>query len=279
MEGKNRIIRIISRITPFLFIMPLLTFVVFMLYGSLAYVVVSFIRTIIASFVEIVSSRYFITAYITTLKIGLAVVLLSALLSYPLAIYGKYVNQKLGSVLSLIVFIPLMVNPLIRAFGWMIILGREGLINSLLMSLNLISRPLNILYTEQAVILGLLELFFPFMYLSIYSGLENVPQECLYAARSLGAGVFRVFVDVIFPLSITGFVTGASIIMVGCAAAFVTPSILGGLKVKTLSVLLREYVDIYLDWSSATVIAIVILATAVSVIGLVNLIKRLFMKW
>ncbi|MEM4489039.1 MAG: ABC transporter permease subunit [Desulfurococcaceae archaeon] len=90
----------------------------------------------------------------------------------------------------------------------MIILGREGLLNTLLLSLNIVSIPLRILYTDVAVELGLTELFLPFMYLSISSALENIPEEYVMAAPSLGAGSFRAFVDIVFPLSITGFITG-----------------------------------------------------------------------
>ncbi len=279
MEKEVRIKASITQLIPFFLLLPLLTLVFVLLFGSVIYVLASSSHSIAVSMLEVLPSSYFISAYITTLKVGLMVVLLSAILSYPLAVYGRFVNFKVERLLSVVVFIPLMINPLIRAFGWMIILGREGVLNSILMYFHIITHPLSILYTENAVVLGLLELFFPFMYLSLYSSLENIPEEYILAAQSLGAGTLRVFLDIILPLSITGLATGASIIMAGCAAAFVTPSILGGLKVKTLSVLLREYVDIFLDWNVATVIALVILATTLLIIGVINLVKKLVMRW
>jgi putative spermidine/putrescine transport system permease protein len=272
MERNNWIV-----ITLFLF--PAFFFIFFLLLGSLLFTVFSNFNNLKDKFVDVVSSSYFIASYFTTLKIGLVVVIASAVLSYPLAFYSHFYNPKLSRVIDAVVFIPLMVNPLIRSLGWMIILGREGLINWLLIKLSVINAPLRILYTDIAVEIGLLELFFPFMYTAIASSMENIPYELVMSAKSLGAGPLRVFKDIVFPSSITGFMTGASIVMAGCAAAFVTPSILGGLKVRTLSILLREYVDITLDWDAATIIAIVILLTVFAFITGVNLLKKLLMRW
>jgi putative spermidine/putrescine transport system permease protein len=161
----------------------------------------------------------------------------------------------------------------------MIILGKEGFINWLFIKLNIINSPLTILYTEVAVEIGLLELFFPFMYTAIASSMENIPYELIMSARSLGANSLRIFKDVIFPLSINGFMTGASLVMAGCAAAFVTPSILGGMKVRTLSIVLRDYVDVTLDWDAATIIAISILITVFGFIAGINLLRKALLRW
>jgi putative spermidine/putrescine transport system permease protein len=271
MERNNWMIAILS--------FPILFFIFFLLFGSILFVIFSNLSSIKDKFIPVFSSGYFIFSYLTTLKIGLVVVIVSAALSYPLAFYSHFYNQKLSRMMDIIVFIPLMVNPLIRSLGWMIILGKEGLINWLLMKLGIINSPLRILYTDIAVEIGLLELFFPFMYTAIASSMENIPYETVMSASSLGAGSLRVFKDVVFPLSITGFMTGASIVMVGCAAAFVTPSILGGMKVKTLSIILREYVDVTLDWDAATIIAIAILLTAFGFIAGISLLKRLLLRW
>ncbi|MEM3964375.1 MAG: ABC transporter permease [Thermofilaceae archaeon] len=276
MERAHGITR--SQIHVFLLI-PSLAFLTLVLIGSVTVTLAISFNEVISKFVQIVTSRYFVSAYLTTIKIGFVVIAFTALLSYPLAIYGRFKSPKLKSFFDAIVFTPLMVNPLIRAFGWMIILGKEGLLNTLLLSLNIVSTPLRILYTDVAVELGLTELFLPFMYLSISSALENIPEEYVMAARSLGASSFRAFVDIVFPLSITGFITGSAIVMTGCAAAFVTPSILGGLRVKTLSILLREYVDVVPDWVAATIIALMILATVLAIILGLNLVKRVIAKW
>lgn len=260
-------------------LIPSLAFLTLVLIGSVTITLAISFNEVISKFIQIVTSRYFVSAYLTTIKIGFVVIAFTALLSYPLAIYGRFKSAKLKSFFDAIVFTPLMVNPLIRAFGWMIILGKEGLLNTLLLSLNIVSTPLRILYTDVAVELGLTELFLPFMYLSISSALENIPEEYVMAARSLGASSFRAFVDIVFPLSITGFITGSAIVMTGCAAAFVTPSILGGLRVKTLSILLREYVDVVPDWAAATIIALMILATVLAIILGLNLVKRVIAKW
>ncbi|MDT7889411.1 MAG: ABC transporter permease [Desulfurococcales archaeon] len=260
-------------------LLPTLSFIFFLLLGSILFTIISSFTSLKNKFIQVVSSEYFITSYLTTLKIGLVVVIASAALSYPLAIYSHFYNRKLSRVMDIMVFIPLMINPIIRSLGWMIILGKEGFINWLFIKLNIINSPLTILYTEVAVEIGLLELFFPFMYTAIASSMENIPYELIMSARSLGANSLRIFKDVIFPLSINGFMTGASLVMAGCAAAFVTPSILGGMKVRTLSIVLRDYVDVTLDWDAATIIAISILITVFGFIAGINLLRKALLRW
>lgn len=257
-----------------LFLTPTLFLLIFVLLGSILFTIFSDISDINEKLAPTITSKYFISAYVTTLKIGFSVVVFSALLSYPLALYSHFINKKLSRIMDVIVFVPLMVNPLIRSFGWMIILGKEGLFNWILIKIGIINTPLQILYTDKAVQIGLLELFFPFMYTAIASSLENISHEIILSAKSLGASSLRVFKDIIFPLSITGFLTGASIVMAGCCAAFVTPSILGGLKVRTLSMLLREYVDVTVDWGAATIVALAIMITVLLFVLGINLLKR-----
>lgn len=263
----------------FLLLAPSLAFIVLVLLASISFVISSFSRELYEEAGRVLASRYFLKAYATTLRIGLYVTLASMALAYPLAVVGRFYYPSLKRLFDVVVFLPLMVNPLIRSFGWMIVLGRNGLLSSVLHFAGLIPEPRSFLYTELAVTLGLLELFFPFMYLSISSALENVSEDYVMAARSLGAGYLRVFADVVFPLSLTGLVTGTTIVLSGCAAAFVTPSLLGGLKVKTLSVLLREYVDLFTDWTVATVIALVILLTVLSIVGALALVRRVVARW
>lgn len=277
MEKSHGLTR--SKLSVFLLLVPSLGLLLLVLVGSIVATFTISFNEITAKLIQVVASRYFITAYVTTIKVGFTVVILTAILSYPLAIYGRFKSPRIKGFFDVIVFLPLMVNPLIRAFGWMIILGKEGLLNSLLVKFNIISEPVRILYSDVAVELGLTELFLPFMYLAISSALENIPEEYIMAAQSLGAGTLRTFLDIVFPLSIAGFITGTAIVMAGCAAAFVTPSILGGLRVKTLSVLLREYVDILPDWTAATIIALTILGTVTLVIVGLNLVKRVIARW
>jgi putative spermidine/putrescine transport system permease protein len=156
-----------------------------------------------------------------------------------------------------IVILPLMTSPVARTYAWMVILGRFGLINQTLKSAGLIAEPLRLLYTEGAVIVGLLQLFLPLMVLNLVSAMENISPELEEAAQSLGANRWVTFFRVVIPLSADGLVMGSVLVFTGSITAYVTPAILGGTKILTLATLLQQEAVVFMNWGGATVIAVV----------------------
>ncbi|MBN2472167.1 MAG: ABC transporter permease, partial [Anaerolineae bacterium] len=168
--------------------------------------------------------------------------------------------------------LPLMTNPVARTYTWLVVLGRLGLVNQTLGFLGVIERPLRLLYTETAIVLGLLHLFLPLMILSLVGSMENIRPEIEEAAQSLGANRLEVFTRVILPLSADGLILGGTLVFTGCITAYVTPAILGGTRVLTLATLLYQRAMVLMDWQSATVVAVAMVITTV----IVNRILRLF---
>ncbi|HEU97303.1 MAG TPA: ABC transporter permease subunit [Fervidicoccus fontis] len=130
------------------------------------------------------------------------------------------------------------------------------------------------LYTELAVVIGLVELFTPFIVASIYSALERVGEDLIMAARTLGAGSIHVFKDVILPLSAKGYFFGLTIVIAGSFTAYTTPVLLGGTKNMTLSMLLYLYAATLLDWNSAVGLSILMLVIVVGLAALPRIILR-----
>jgi len=202
------------------------------------------------------------TAYLRSIRIGLWVTGLSVIISYPTALAIASINNKtLKTVFMTLMVLPLMTNPVARTFAWLAVLGRYGLLNNLLLSARIIKEPVRMLYTEGAVLIGLLQLFMPMMILSISSALENIPEDLSLAARSLGASGFQTFVRVTFPLSVEGLITGGTLVFTGSITAYVTPAILGGSRVLMLSTLLYQKAAVVLDWDMATTIAVMMFLT------------------
>ncbi len=249
---------------PYLLAAPSLFFVIIFLIAPIFYMM-AYTPDFVSTFVQTVYNQEFVSVYLRTIRVGATVAMLATVLAYPLAYYVGRSSPVLKSFFKTMVFLPLMVNPLVRSYGWIIILGREGLLNSMLAGLQVVAEPVRILYTEWAMELGLLELFFPFMFIPLLSAMENMSEEVLMAARSLGAGPLRIFMNIILPLTLKGYVVGLSVILAGCAAAFVTPSLLGGFRNRTLSMLLYEYIDVRLNWGAAAATAIIIMLTVFSV--------------
>lgn len=212
---------------------------------------------------KILSQNIFLTAFFRTLKISAIVTAVSMVIAYPAAI--SIYKMKRKTIIMPLLIIPLMVNPVARTYTWLTVLGRQGLINSFLLHFQLISTPLRLIYTEPAVVLGLLQLFLPFMILALVSALENLPGDVQEAALSLGARPLRAFLTVTLPLTREGMVFGATIVFTGCTTAYVTPAMLGGTRVLVLSTLLYQRAMYLLRWSEATVIAMVMLATVLLV--------------
>ncbi|MCA9909590.1 MAG: ABC transporter permease [Anaerolineae bacterium] len=210
--------------------------------------------------------------YVRTLRLGLTITLIDIVLAYPASYFLARMPARRRTLAMSLVILPLMTNPVARTYAWLIILGRTGLINNVLLSLGLIEQPARLIFTEGAIILGLAQLFLPLMMLSLVSAMENIPEDIEQAARSLGANGLTTFLRVIVPLSADGLVLGATLVFTGSITAYVTPVILGGNRMLMLSTLLRQRALMAFDEQGATVVAVVMIATALAV----NLIVRLF---
>jgi len=183
----------------------------------------------IANFVEVFANFVNRTAFINTTTIAVVTTITSAVIAYPIAYYiarfgGKYKNQ-----LSMLVIIPFWTNFIVRIYGWKIILGSKGIVNSTLINVGLINEPISwLLNTQFSIWLGLTYLWLPFMILPLYTSLEKIDDSIIEAAYDLGASRFAVFRRIILPLSISGLVGGSIFVFIFSMGAFIVPAILGG---------------------------------------------------
>lgn len=226
----------------------------------------------LAGYVDFFTSRTTMRIYWRTLRIGFIVTLIATVLGYPASYLLSRMPVGRRTFLVSLVILPLMTNPVARTYAWLIILGRFGLVSKTMMWLGITEEPTRFLFTETAIIVGLTQLFLPLMVLSLVSALENIPDEVVEAARSLGAGGFTTFLRVIVPLSADGLVLGGTLVFTGAITAYVTPAILGGPRLLVLATLLQQRSLVAMDWTGATVVAVVMLITAL----FVNLLLRKF---
>ncbi|MBI4374821.1 MAG: ABC transporter permease [Elusimicrobia bacterium] len=173
---------------------------------------------------------------------------LCLLLGFPLAYFISFYAGRWKDRLLILLMIPFWTSSLVAIYCWMIILGQEGLLNSLLMTLRLIDEPLNLLNTPFAVILGLAYFYLPFMVLPLYGSLEKIPRNYLEASYDLGAGAFRTFFKVTLPLSLPGVVAGCILTFVPCLGDFLTASFLGGPDSYLLGNLIENQFLMGQDW-------------------------------
>jgi putative spermidine/putrescine transport system permease protein len=216
------------------------------------------------AYVDFFSSPRNQTVFFRTLKLAGLVAVVSAVVGYAAAFCIVSLPAKSRGRMFGLVTLPLMISPVARTYAWLVILGRTGFVNSMLVNMGIADTPFRILFTETAVFIGLLQLFMPLMIISLVSAMENMPRDAIPAARILGANWFQVFTKVILPLTREGLVVGGTLVFTGSMTAYITPAILGGSKVLMLETLLYQRVTVANDFVAASVIAMILIVMAFS---------------
>ncbi|WP_428485025.1 ABC transporter permease [Rhodopila sp.] len=204
---------------------------------------------------------------ISTLRMAAVTAAMAALLGYPVALVMIRSRPMMMRVMTIVVIAPLIVSVVVRTYGWQLILAnnRSGVLNWLLMSLGLIDHPIQVLYSETAVVVGSLHVFFPFMVLPLASALAKVNPEVLDAARTLGAPAWRVFWRISLPLSLPGLAVGFTLVFSLTASSYVTPAILGGTAAQMLGNLIEQQITAVYDWPFGAAVALVLVGTVLAI--------------
>ena len=213
---------------------------------------------------------YYIKIFIRTLRIALVCTLVCMILGIPTAYFISRVSKKWRGILMSVALFPMLTNSVIRAFAWINILGKNGIVNKILSALHLVDQPLSMLYTEFSVLVGTIYLFLPLMIITLVGVMENIDNDMMEAAESLGASRLLSFFKVILPMSIPGIITGAVLVFTGAMTAYTTPQLLGGPKNMLLSTLIYQRAMTLNDWTGASVVALVMIVTTLIVMKGLN---------
>lgn len=183
-------------------------------------------------------------------SLGLAslTTLICLIIGYPVAFLIATISGRWRNLLLFLVIIPFWTNFLVRTYAWMVILRSEGVINTILQSLNLIQDPLNLLFTPFAVIVGLIYGYLPFMILPLYANIERLNFSLVEAAQDLGANHIKTFFRIILPLTLPGIMAGSVLVFIPALGAFITPDILGGAKTVMVGNLIQNQFLQARDW-------------------------------
>lgn len=190
----------------------------------------------------------YVPVLLRTLGFAAATTFLCLLLGYPLAYFLSFRAGKWRNALIIGLMVPFWTSCLVAFYSWMIILGKEGLLNTALMRFGFISQPLGILYTPFSVLLGLVYFYLPFTVLPLYGSLEKVPRSLIEAGYDLGADRFTAFRKITFPLSFPGVIAGALLTFVPCLGDFLTAELLGGPRYYLLGNLISNQFLMAQDW-------------------------------
>lgn len=212
------------------------------------------------NYIKVAEDPFYRVILLRTLGSGLIVTGACLLIGHPMAFGLSLLQPRWRPLVLALLLFPLMLSNVIRAYGWIAILGRNGVINNSLALAGAIERPLNILYTFDAVVIGLLTILLPYLVLSILNALNSIDLRLIEAAKSLGAGPVRTFMTVTWPMTAPGVASGLIIVFLLMLSAYVTITLLGGPRNKLLVSLIFDASTTF-DWPIAATLAIVLLIT------------------
>jgi putative spermidine/putrescine transport system permease protein len=225
-------------------------------------------------YLKFFSDRFNVDVLISTLWLGARATLLALLLGYPLALLYTAAPRRWQGVLLLLVLLPLLTSSVVRTFAWVVILGRQGIVNSVLLDIGLIADPLKLLYTPWAVVVALAQIELPLMVLPLITALANLDPNLAQASRSLGAGHWRTFLQVTFPLSAPGLLAGCLLVFASSVSAFVTQSLVGGGQQIYMPFFMYQQAIEAGNYPFAAAVAVLLLISVMAVATVINVIGR-----
>ncbi|MEJ8553261.1 ABC transporter permease [Tepidibacter sp. Z1-5] len=238
-------------------IVPLLLIAVYSFCSRSGYGQIVYTFTL-ANYIKFLEPIY-INVLINSLILALKSTFICFILGYPMAYILSRSDIKKRNFMMLLFVLPLWTNTLLRTYAWMGILREQGIINQVLIFLKIIDTPLKLLYTDKAVLLGMVYNFLPFMVLPIYSVLSKIDYSLIEASSDLGATSFYTFRKVIFPLSLPGVVSGITMVFMPCVSTFVISDLLGGGQSILLGNLIQNQFLVARNWQFGSAISMIMM--------------------
>ncbi|ORE91332.1 ABC transporter permease [Stappia sp. 22II-S9-Z10] len=211
------------------------------------------------NYIDVLTDDYFYEIFGRTFAIALAVTVICVIIGTPMAFFLQRMRAWTRSIMVLIVLGPLLVSVVVRTLGWMILLGNNGVINSALMDMGLLTSPFRMMYTSGGIVVALAHVMVPFMVLAVWAALQRQDPATIAAAESLGARRSTIFRRVVLPQAMPGILSGSLIVFSLSASSFATPSLIGGRRVKVVATTVYDEFLNTLNWPLGAAIAIILL--------------------
>jgi putative spermidine/putrescine transport system permease protein len=209
-----------------------------------------------------------------TLLLGAKATLVCFVFGYPIAWLSSRAGARWQSVLLFLVILPILTSVVVRTFAWIVILGRYGVLNQIVLGLGLSREPLRLLYTETGVIMVLAQVQMPLMVLPILSVLSKIDPNLADASRALGASEWRTLWKVTLPLSLPGIIAGGILAYAACVTAFVTQSLIGGARLIHMPLNIYQQAVGANNWPFAAALSIIFMVSVMAVVGVLGAIGR-----
>ncbi len=225
------------------------------------------------NYIRFFTDPFYVNILLTTLRVALICTAACLLLGFPLAYLLARTQSRYKNILIMLVVLPLFVGNAVRAAGWMTLFGSKGFLNVTLMKIGLITEPLQIMFTEGAVIAGIIAVNLPYMVLTLQSVIEGIARNVEEAAFSLGAGPLTMFRRVLWPLALPGIIAGTILTFILGMNAYATPVLLGGPKFKMMGPLVYGQFQLN-NWPFGAAISFILMTATLILTAIANLIVQ-----
>jgi putative spermidine/putrescine transport system permease protein len=233
-------------------------------------------RPTLAHYARILLDTYHWEVLLVTMRIAVATTVVAMLLGFPLAYYLVRIVRAdwWRRAAVILIVIPLFTSNIVRSFGWMVLLGRNGLVNDGLTTAGLVERPIRFLGTEMGIVIGLVYILLPFIVLTVGNALSAIDRTIEQAAADLGAGPITVFRTVTLPLCLPGLMAGAVIVFALSATAYVTPALLSSGRITVFSILIAQQYSSVFDFHYGGALSITLLVVTLALLAFASALGR-----
>ena len=271
MKKKNNIFKIIITL-------PVLIYTLLLIALPLIYIfMISFFKNdsygsmipafTFENYVAIFDAVY-IKVFLKSFLVALVTTIICIIISYPFVIFVNDKKPHIQKILMTLVIVPFLTNSLIRMYGWIVLLRKEGVINSLLQVLNITDGPLQLMYNDLGIIIGMVYTLLPFMILPLFSAISKIEKSVIEAAYDLGANKYNIFTKIIIPQTLPGLFNGSLMVFIPTIGYFFVSDILGGGKLMLLGNLIKNQFLTARNWPFGAAISIFLIIITYALVGI-----------
>jgi len=255
------------------FVLPLVALIFISLFRTPQFQQLSLLQ-----YAKFFTDRFSMSVLLDTLRLGVEVAMLALVLAYPLGI-AYLASGKIGrAVITFLIMLPLLTSTVVRTFAWIVILGRDGIVNSAMLTLGLWDSPSRLLYTWGGMVVALAQIQLPLMALPVINSLLRLNPNLTKAAEGLGAGRFRIFLTIVLPLTLPGAVAGWLLVFAAAATAFITQTLIGGGRIILMpSYIYQQAVGVQ-DWPFSAALSLIFTVAVIGIVFLIGAVSRRFAR-
>jgi putative spermidine/putrescine transport system permease protein len=218
------------------------------------------------NYTRLFADPVYVRVLATTFEIGLITTAVALVLGYPVAL-AMIASPRMAPLIMACIMLPLLTSILVRTYGWMVLLGRRGVVNEMLMTLGITDEPMRLLYNRTGALVGMVHVLLPFMIMPLYSVMRGIDTTLLRAAQNLGATERQAFFRVYVPLTLPGVASGCLLVFIMAIGFMVTPALLGGRSDVMIATLIYNQVQEVLNWGMASALAVMLLVSTAIILA------------